>query len=89
MKYPFHPEGEVEFLEAIDFCEDCETGLGYDFAIEIHAAIQNILSFPGAWAVLEHEIRRCQVRRFPYGVVYFRDGTHCLRAHRDAPASRS
>jgi hypothetical protein len=35
MKYVFHPEAEVEFVAAIDYYEDCEPGLGYDFAIEV------------------------------------------------------
>lgn len=43
MKYAFHPEAEAEFLDAIDYYEGCEAGLGYDFAIEVHATIENIL----------------------------------------------
>lgn len=75
MKYAFHPEAEAEFLcDAIKYYEGCETGLGYDFAIEIHSAIENILSLPNAWTLLEDDIRRCQVRRFPYGTIYSQDG---------------
>ncbi len=74
MKYVFHPEAEAEFLAAIDYYEGCEPGLGYDFSIEVHSTIANILSFPNAWPILEDEIRRCLTRRFPYGVVYSQDG---------------
>ena len=70
MKYVFHPEAEVEFFAAIDYYEDCELGLGYDFAVEVHSTIENILSFPEAWPILEGDIRRCQTRRFPYGIIY-------------------
>lgn len=70
MKYAFHPEAEAEFLDAIGFYEEREPGLGYDFSIEVHFTIQNILSFPRAWSILGDDIRRCQTRRFPYGVVY-------------------
>ena len=73
MKYAFHPEAEAEFLDAIGYYEECEPGLGYDFAIEVHSTIENILSFPGAWAILEGDIRRHQTRRFPYGIVYSQD----------------
>jgi hypothetical protein len=45
MKYVFHPEAEEELVAAIDYYEDCEPGLGYDFAIEVHTTIENILSF--------------------------------------------
>ncbi len=40
MKYGFHPEAEEEFLDAIDYYEGCEPGLGYDFAIEVHSTIR-------------------------------------------------
>ena len=70
MKYAFHPEAKAEFLAAIDFYEDREPGLGYDFAIEVHSTIENVTNFPNAWPILEDDIRRCQVRRFPYGIIY-------------------
>jgi len=73
MKYVFHPEAEAEFLAAIDYYEGCERGLGYDSSIEVHSTIENILSFPKAWPILEDDIRRCLTRRFPYGIVYSED----------------
>jgi hypothetical protein len=74
MMYGFHPEAEAEFLDAIEYYEGCKLGLGYEFAIEVHSTIENILSYPNAWTILEDDIRRCQVRRFPYGIVYSQDG---------------
>jgi plasmid stabilization system protein ParE len=73
MKYSFHPEAEAEFIAAIDYYESRQAGLGSDFAIEVHSAIENILSFPQAWPALEDDIRRCLIHRFPYGVVYSQD----------------
>jgi len=70
MKWSFHPEAGTEFHEAIDYYEECESGLGEDFAIEIHTAIQNILTYPEAWPTLEGDVRRCLASRFPYGVLY-------------------
>ena len=61
----------------MDYYEDCEPGLGYDFVVEVHFTIENILSFPKAWMALGDDIRRCQVRRFPYGIVYAQDG-NCI-----------
>jgi hypothetical protein len=43
MTFSFHPEAETEFLEAINYYEDSERGLGYDFSIEVFATIQNIV----------------------------------------------
>lgn len=70
MTYSFHPEAEAEFNGAIDYYEARQAGLGYDFAVEVYAAIQRILAYPKAWPVLEGEVRRCQTNRFPYGVLY-------------------
>lgn len=70
MKFEFHPEAEKELYAAIDYYEDCNKGLGYDFAIEVHSAIDRIITYPKAWPVLEDEIRRCLTRRFPFGILY-------------------
>jgi len=33
--FSFHPEAETEFNRAIEYYEEMESGLGYDFAIEV------------------------------------------------------
>ncbi|MBF0560396.1 MAG: type II toxin-antitoxin system RelE/ParE family toxin [Nitrospirae bacterium] len=70
MTFSFHPEAEAEFNEAIEYYEGCELGLGYDFSIEVLAAIQNIINYPIAWLIIVDDVRRCLVNRFPCGVVY-------------------
>jgi hypothetical protein len=70
MSYSFHPEAEEEFNRAIDYYEDLESGLGYDFALEVYSAIKRADELPKAWAVLEGDVRRSLVRRFPYGILY-------------------
>ena len=50
--------------------ESSEPGLGYQCAIEIVAAVERIKANPGMWPVLDHQIRRCLVHRFPHGVIY-------------------
>ncbi len=70
MNFSFHLEAEDEFNKAIDYYEDIESGLGYDFAIEVYTTIQRTISYPKAWPVLEGEIRRSLVRRFLYGILY-------------------
>ena len=70
MTYSFHPEAELEFLLAIDFYEDKESGLGRDFALEINSTVERILTYPDAWPVIEEDIRRSLVKRFLFGVLY-------------------
>ena len=75
MSFSFHPEAEDEFNNAIDYYEDIEPGLGYDFALEVYSTIQRSVEFPKAWAILEGEVRRSLVSRFPYGVLYSEEPT--------------
>ncbi len=70
MKYSFHPAAEAELIQAIDYYEECEQNLGYDFALEVYNSIQRIIAYPKAWPALTHGIRRSLVRRFPYGILY-------------------
>lgn len=70
MNFSFHPEAQEEFYKAIDYYEEIESGLGYDFALEVYSAIKRSIEFPKSWSVLEGEIRRSLVKRFPYGILY-------------------
>ena len=70
MNFAFHPEAEEEFNEAIEYYEEIEPGIGYDFALEVYSTIQRSVEFPKAWAIIEGEVRRSLVSRFPYGVLY-------------------
>jgi len=46
-----------------------EPGLGQEFAVEVHLPVNRAVAYPRAWMVLEGEVRRALVRRFPYGVL--------------------
>ena len=70
MNYSFHPYAEKELNEAIAYYNECQNGLGLELVKEVYLAIQNILSFPLAWAPLSTNTRRCLTNRFPYGVIY-------------------
>jgi plasmid stabilization system protein ParE len=50
--------------------ESGELGLGYQCAIEIVAAVERIKANPGMWPIMDHQVRRCLVHRFPYSVIY-------------------
>ncbi len=77
MNFSFHPEAEEEFNDAIDYYEGIMPELGYDFALEVYSAIQRSVEFPKAWTVLEGDVRRSLVSRFPYGVLYSEE-TGCI-----------
>ena len=70
MKYSFHPEAEAELNSAVEFYEAHEKGLGYEFSLEIYAAVERAAAYPDAWPLFDGDIRRCLVGRFPYGILY-------------------
>jgi plasmid stabilization system protein ParE len=71
MNFFFHPKAEQEFDdEAVRYYEDCQAGLGIEFAEEVYATIARISQFPDAWSPVSKNTRRCLISRFPYGVIF-------------------
>lgn len=70
MKFYFHARAEEEFDEAVAYYENCQSGLGLEFAEEIYASVQRIAAYPDAWAEMSKRTRRCIVNRFPYGIIF-------------------
>ncbi len=60
----------VELREAAQYYEAQRRGLGAEFRDEIRLTLERIKHFPDAWQTLSENTRRCQTRRFPYGVIY-------------------
>jgi hypothetical protein len=70
MKFYFHPDAKEEFDGAVEYYEQCQVGLGLEFAEEVYAAIARIVQYPNAWSTLSKNSRRCLVSRFPFGIIY-------------------
>ncbi|MFZ3122095.1 MAG: type II toxin-antitoxin system RelE/ParE family toxin [Thermodesulfovibrionales bacterium] len=66
----FLPEAEQEMLEAARYYESQATYLGIDFLSEIERDVNSIAELPMTWPVIESELRRRLVRRFPLGILY-------------------
>lgn len=49
-------------------------GLGTQFRQEFDLAIARILETPDRWRILEKDIRRFLMRRFPYSILYRIEG---------------
>ncbi|HWM92123.1 MAG TPA: type II toxin-antitoxin system RelE/ParE family toxin [Thermoanaerobaculia bacterium] len=74
MKLTYHPDAEGELVEAVRFYEGREPGLGSRFLRDFDAAIAAILAAPYRWRVVEDDVRRLVMRRFPYGIYYRQEG---------------
>jgi len=69
---------QQELDEAVSYYNGQVAGLGDAFLLEAVAAIERIRQFPDAWHPLGENLRRCRLRRFPYGLIYHADGTGIL-----------
>lgn len=70
MKIEFTSAAKTELYQAISYYNAVRAGLGYELAIEIDAGLDKIKRFPNAWMLLNRDLRRFLVRRFPYGIIY-------------------
>ena len=70
MKVVFLEPAQQELDEAVSYYNQQVAGLGNAFLIEAVAAIERIRRFPQGWHPLSENVRRCRLRRFPYGLIY-------------------
>lgn len=77
MRLIYHPDAEMELLEAARFYEDRSSGLGARFLREFDATISGIMKAPKLWPIVEGDIRRRVMRKFPFG-IYYRAGEDAL-----------
>jgi len=70
MKINFLEIAQIELDDAIEYYNYELSGLGDAFLTEILDALERIGEFPEAWHPCSKQTRRCQTRRFPYGIIY-------------------
>lgn len=66
----FLPEAEQEMFEAAAYYQAQTSGLGFDYLSEVEQAVQAIAESPITWPIIEGELRRRLVKRFPFGILY-------------------
>ncbi|MBI4685677.1 MAG: type II toxin-antitoxin system RelE/ParE family toxin [Nitrospirae bacterium] len=66
----FLPEAEQEMFEAAKYYESQATDLGIDFLSETERAVNSVAELPITWPVVEGELRRRLVKKFPFGILY-------------------
>lgn len=70
MKINFLEIAQIELDEAIEYYNYEVTELGDAFLTEVLNALDRIGKFPDSWTPCSNRTRRCQTRRFPYGIIY-------------------
>jgi toxin ParE1/3/4 len=67
----FHSDAREELRHAIEWYEDCATGLGKDFQRRVQTATGLIAEHPTRYGWLrETGFRAFRLKRFPYLVIY-------------------
>jgi plasmid stabilization system protein ParE len=71
VKYLFHAAARIEHLDQVAFYESRQKGLGLEYLAEFEDAISRILEGPERYrVVVEPNIRRYRLVRFPFWVMY-------------------
>ena len=70
MRLEYHPSTTTDLNRAIAFYESLRPGLGDDCRAEIYAAIEQIIELPRRFPIVQGNIRRCFVTRFPLSVLF-------------------
>jgi plasmid stabilization system protein ParE len=66
----FRPQSQAELLEARDWYEVRQKGLGVEFSAAVDATVSNISEQPLVYPRVHNEIRRAILQRFPYAVFF-------------------
>ena len=66
----YHPHAEAELVEAARFYEQRIPMLGVEFLNAVDRAIRIVQESPGQWRVVESDVRRYLMPRFPYAIYY-------------------
>jgi hypothetical protein len=70
MEIRFLEIAQIELDETIDYYNNESVGLGDAFLLEVLNAIGRIEHFSEAWHPFSNNTRRCQLHRFPFGIIY-------------------
>lgn len=74
----YHPDAEREVIEAAQFYERRVPTLGAQFLEYVDRSIRDIKEAPQRWRVIEADIRRYLMPRFPFA-IYYRTGADEVR----------
>ena len=74
MKVHLLEEAATELLEAIEYYEDLEPGLGVRLKSEVREHLATVIAAPDRLRLRSLGYRRISLRVFPYYIAYFLDG---------------
>lgn len=70
MNVEFLPPARQELQDAFEWYEGQLPSLGWEFLSEVDEAVRRVAAWPESSGKLTKSLRRCLIRRFPYGLIY-------------------
>ncbi|HEX9668274.1 MAG TPA: type II toxin-antitoxin system RelE/ParE family toxin [Thermoanaerobaculia bacterium] len=70
MKVVLRRAAKLDLLEARNWYEERQPGLGDAFLDEVEAVLQSLPEYPEMHPRVERRVRRAVLNRFPYGLFY-------------------
>lgn len=70
MLIDFHPQASEELIEAANFYESCQNGLGTRFLDAVDEALIAVQTSPFIWKPDRLERRKYRIWKFPYQLIY-------------------
>lgn len=70
MQIHFLQPAQYELDDAVDYYNAQVPDPGRAFLLEVLASLERVCHFPDAWHPFSQHARRCQLSRFPYGIIY-------------------
>ncbi len=66
----FRPVAQAEYLKAIEWYEDRQSGLGVTFDAAAQVVLATIADHPDRYPIAERDIREAPVHLYPYTIYY-------------------
>ena len=70
MRLIYHPDAEAELIEAAQFYERRVPTLGAQFLDAAERSVGGIQDAPDRWSIVEADVRRYLMPRFPFAIYY-------------------
>ena len=63
-------EAKLELIEAAEYYESCQSGLGAKFLDVVNDAYRDIKGYPDAYTSVGKHLRKFAIRPYPYAIIY-------------------
>jgi len=70
VKVVYRDAATRDYLDALDWYEERQPGLGQAFRRAIRQAEKRLIGFPESSPLVDRDFRGCLIRRFPYQLIY-------------------